>query len=369
MQVLSAWKCLRANVRAKDVSGQGCCRAEGTGGAAQDASHCARSLRRLLGAVTGRGAISLLPAAFPVTLPCRVTGPAARAEEHRALWPCLHRPRGACQALTCRAEPRRAPWLDREPMPGWGPSLCATEALHQLCAAALTFSLRHSICAGGWHLSPGSPSPLSCQRSSSEAAPAGRAPRAAAAQAAGLGMFSPVLEPILVSVLRDKAWLAWAARSHRGAVVSWWEEQGWKEPGFPSWEVSGLPFPGGVCRRDRMRQPAWKGGGTGRFWQCPSERPPGSLSARILASARGLDTVLEACCPGVLPAPPPPAEPGQAGSLLGQRCLQERCQDPCLVPVASKGTQRTVRGGGSWRQRRGMDEAVRQECSGSPHWG
>lgn len=96
-----------------------------------------------------------------------------------------------------------------------------------------------------------------------------------------------------MSVLWDEAWLAWAACSRRGAVAARWEEQGWKEPGFPSWEVSGLLFLGGACRWDRMWQPAWKGGDW-CFWQCPSERPPGSLSERILASAWGLDTVLRA---------------------------------------------------------------------------
>lgn len=33
-------------------------------------------------------------------------------------------------------------------------------------------------------------------------------------------MFSPVLEPVSVSVLWDEALLAWAARSCRGAVVA-----------------------------------------------------------------------------------------------------------------------------------------------------
>jgi len=68
-----------------------------------------------------------------------------------------------------------------------------------------TFSLHHLLC--GWRLAPpGSPSPLSCWRSSSKAAPAGRASWAAAAWAAagaaGLGTFLPILEPILVSVLQ-----------------------------------------------------------------------------------------------------------------------------------------------------------------------
>lgn len=64
-----------------------------------------------------------------------------------------------------------------------------------------------------------------------------------------------------MSVLQDEAWLAWAARSRRGAMEARWEEQGWKELGFPSREVSGLLFLGGLCRWDRMRQPGWKGGG------------------------------------------------------------------------------------------------------------
>lgn len=47
-------------------------------------------------------------------------------------------------------------------------------------------------------------------------------------------------------VLQDEAWLAPAARSRRGAMAAWQEEQEWKEPKFPSWRVSGLLFLG-VC--------------------------------------------------------------------------------------------------------------------------
>lgn len=73
-------------------------------------------------------------------------------------------------------------------------------------------------------------------------------------------MFSPVLEPVSVSVLWDEARLAWAAHSCRGAVVAWCKEQSWKEPGFPPLEVSGLLFLGRVCCWDRMQQPGCKGG-------------------------------------------------------------------------------------------------------------
>lgn len=102
-------------------------------------------------------------------------------------------------------------------------------------------------------------------------------------------MFSPVLEPVPVSVLQDEVWLARALqRGHGGPVGRAWLERAWLSfPGF--W----IAAPGGMCHWVRMCSQAG-GGGTGCIWQRPSERAPGSLSERILASAWGLGTVPKA---------------------------------------------------------------------------
>lgn len=175
-QVLSAWKCLRAHVRAKDVSGQGRCCAEGTGRVAQDVSCWAGSLLRPLGgdraevpsarywrrSLSRRGARS------------QAQPPGLRALGSAAVSPAAPgvpiRPRG-CSAETCRAL-----WL--------GDCLRSLPASHAGSVPALP---------GGAHLlpvplalcrrlaPPGSPSLLSCRQSSSEAAPAVGAPQAVAA--------------------------------------------------------------------------------------------------------------------------------------------------------------------------------------------
>lgn len=155
-------------------------------------------------------------------------------------------------------------------------------------------------------------------------------------------MFSPVLKPVLVSVLWDKSLAGLGSplpqRGH-GSLVG--------RAGLEGAELS-LPggfwaaVPGGCVPLGQDATASLEGGGPGASGSAPVRGPQGPY-LRGSWPQRGVWTLSsQASCPGVLPAAVLPAEPGRAGHPLGQRCLSQRCQDPHLVAAASKGTQRTV---------------------------
>lgn len=73
-----------------------------------------------------------------------------------------------------------------------------------------------------------------------------------------------------------------------------------------------------------------QGGGPGASGSAPVRGLQGPY-LRGSWPQRGVWTLSsEACCPGVLPALLLPAEPGQAVSPLGQRCLWQRGARTCV---------------------------------------
>ena len=349
-QVLSVWKCLGANVRAKDVSGQGCCRAEGTGRVAQDASRWARSLPRPLGAGTG--------------LRCHQPPP-GRVSRHAA----VPGPRPSCQGRGALGSAVLSPPARGCPS---GPGLQRRAAQGpvawrgaQTCLGSVPVSHGGSVPAlpSGAHLLPvpfvlrpeAGTSPLALPaRSAAGGAAVRQHLQAEPRGLRQLGLWQELLVWArfllfwsLSRCLCCRTRLGWPGQP--APAEGPWRPGGKSKAGrswaFPPGRFLGCCSWGVYAAGTGCGSQAGRGG-AGCFWQCPSERPPGSLSERILASAWGLDTVLGGVLSWRTPCSTTACGAGAGGQSPGPAVpLAERCQDLCPVPVALKGTQRTVRGG------------------------